>query len=169
MPKQLSIYTLDEFKQGSFYDRLIMAEVEPNRFELTDREEKRYRDMKEAFALVHDTIETSVAIKKIREHIPRFEGYSEAKKLYDDVIGHYGRFLDVNKQYRKALVIERMYRIAQMLEEEGKLDEAINAFMKAAQIDGLDKMIDTTKPQDLRLPEFIKMTSNPAVLRLKEN
>ena len=116
-PTSLQIYSQRDFQEADKLDRIYMSELEPDKFCLTDTEEKYYKKLIEAYQLVFEEISEANAIRLIRAQVTEFESLTSANRLLNDVQSYFGRFFNKNKNYRRAILVEKFYALGAQAEE----------------------------------------------------
>lgn len=169
----LTIYTPTDFKNASKLDRILMSEMQPEKFSLTDYEERYLNDLREAYALVGDELSESVALKRIRIEIEGYESYVAASKLLQDVQTYWRNFIVKNKEYKQGIAAAKMYALAQQAEELANdiedLDLVSRMYERAAKLEGLDKVEQLSiNPADIQIGDVI-ITSDISALRAEED
>ena len=168
---KLTLYTQADFNSASKLDRILMSEMEPNKFALLDLEEKYLGKIREAFVLVGEELQENVALKKIRERITGYESYSQASKLLNDTLQYYNNFIPKNRAYKLSLVISKLYGLAEKANEQAQTIEDFDAVSKmlerAARLEGLDKIQHGLNAADIQIGDVI-ITSNVKALQAEE-
>ena len=170
---KLTLYTRADFNNASKLDRILMAEMEPHLYYLHDYEERYLSDLREAYALIGDELSEGVALKRIRAEIVGYESYAAASKLLQDVQVYWRSFITKNKDYKQAVVVARMYALAEKAEEMAltvaEFDIVSKMLERAAKIEGLDKVEAVTlNADDIQIGDVI-ITSDVSALRAEEN
>jgi hypothetical protein len=169
---KLTIYTQTDFRHAPKLDRILMSEMEPQKFVLHDYESQYLHDLREAYALIGEELSEGVAIKRIRSEIVGYESYAAASKLLHDVQAYWHCFLSKNREYKQAIVVNKMYALAQKAEEKAENIEDFDAVSKmyerAAKMEGLDKVEHLAiNPADIQIGDVI-ITSDIAALKAEE-
>lgn len=176
----MTIYSNAEFRKAERLERIYMAMMEPERFEhLLEFEEDDYRrKLEQAYQSCFKELSPAVAINFIQKNIAGCETLYKAKRVLDDMTIVFGRFLDKNKSFQKALVVERMYNsyerlksYADILHDDGNIaaaaemeEKAMLVLEKAAKMDGVDKIVTGMNAKDFVLPEVL-VSSDARILK----
>lgn len=169
---KLTIYTPIDFKNGSKLDRIMMAEMQPEKFMLSDYEQRYLEDLREAYGLVSDELSEGVAVVKIRNLMIGYESYAAAAKLLSDMQEYWRRFISKNKEYKQGMVAAKIYALAKKAEDIAETVEELDLVTKmlerAAKLEGLDKIADLgINPDDIQIGDVI-ITSDIRALRAEE-
>lgn len=168
---RMRLYTQADFKAAGKLDRILMSEMQPNIFALSDYEDKYLHILRQAFALCGDELNENVAISKIRATIVGYENYTVAAKLLNDVQLYWRNFIQKNKDYKLALVVVRMYALAEKAKEAAvtidDFDTASRMLERAARLEGLDKIQQGLNAADIQIGDVI-ITSDIKALEMEE-
>lgn len=150
-----------------------MSEMQPERFCLTDYETRYLNDLREAFALIGEELSDSVALKRIRAVMVGYESYAAASKLLQDVQVYWRNFITKNKDYKQAIVVAKLYALANKAEDIAETIEDFDLVSKmierAAKMEGLDKVETLAlNPDDIQIGDVI-ITSDVSALKAEEN
>lgn len=184
MSKRLSkieIYSQADFQKADRIGRLRMHMIEPDKFVLNNSDDEYYRQLNQAYQLVFEELRQSVAIRAIQEAIPGAESWFKANAILRDIYELFAPFLVKNKDLRRAILVEKMYAMAQIAEskahgvtkdeETGEEYEWANSewmliaerlYSQAAKLEGLDQHESAVlDPDEIQIPA-IEITSDPA-------
>jgi hypothetical protein len=180
-PRKIEIYSIEDFKKAPLLDRIRMYMIEPERFDLNDRDYQYYRKLNQAFQIVFEEVAEGAAIKMIQMAVEGCENLVIAKKVLADCFELFGPMIKKNKDMRRAILVEKMYELAAKAEKNAHFttnDEngvpkhhfdaewmqiAANLYEKAGKFEGLDKHdVPILNPDDLEIPELI-ITPDPQV------
>jgi hypothetical protein len=180
-PRKIEIYSIEDFKKAPLIDRIRMYMIEPERFDLNDRDFQYYRKLNQAFQIVFEEVAEGAAIKMIQMAVEGCENLVIAKKVLADCFELFGPMVKKNKDMRRAILVEKMYELAAKAEKNAHWSEndengvpqmrfdkdwmeiAANLYEKAGKFEGLDKHdVPILNPDDLEIPELI-ITPDPQV------
>lgn len=175
--RRLKTYSHRDFKEADQLGKIQMYIMQPEMFDLCDRDFKYYQMLLKAYHGCFQNLRTSESIKWIQANIPTAEDYTKAVRIYNQTCDLFGRFVDKNKSLRQALLVEKMYEDAEMIRKLAKklldqedyfaaattMEKANLIREKAAKMEGLDKMPANFNPEEFSLPEVI-ITSDPRAL-----
>lgn len=186
-PSQIEIYSLEDFNKSDRIGRIRMHMIEPERFALNDQDEEYYRQLQQAYQLVFEELRQSIAIKAIQEAIPGAESWHRANRILLDIYELFAPFLKKNKELRRAILVEKLYMMADVAEKKAIFEYTDSAGVKhqgadqewmviaerlysqAGKFEGLDEhdtaLID---PDEIQIPS-IEITSDPAAFLAAQN
>lgn len=165
--KSLRIYSHKDFSKADRIDRIKMHLVEPDRFTLFEHEEDYLRKLTQAYQQCFNELRQSEAVTWIQNNIHGCETWYKANRVFDDMTLVFGHFVNKNLEYRRQIVVERLYFYAAKLEEAENWEAAAKVSEKAAKLEGLDKILPDFDPDAFEFPE-IEVNSNPETLRLMQ-
>lgn len=170
---KLTIYTQTDFREASKLDRILMSEMQPEKFCLDDYEDRYLNDLRNAYALVGEELSEGVALRRIRTEVVGYESYAAASKLLQDMQVYWRSFITKNKDYKQAIVVTKMYALAEKAEElaetVGDFDIISKMLERAAKIEGLDKVETLAmNPADIQIGDVI-ITSDVSALKAEES
>lgn len=186
-PSQIEIYSLEDFKKADRIGRIRMHMIEPERFALNDQDDEYYRQLQQAYQLVFEEMRQSVAIKAIQEAIPGAESWHRANRILLDIYELFAPFLKKNKELRRAILVEKLYMMADVAEKKAIFEYtdsdgvkhqgadqewmviAERLYTQAGKFEGLDEH-DTTliDPDEIQIPH-IEITADPAAFLAAQN
>lgn len=177
--KKIEVYSLADFNKATRLDRIRMHMIEPERFQLDYDDQDYYEGMQKAYHMVFDNMRESQAVKMIQNEITGFETWYKAKRLLSDVQLLFGEFVEKNRDLRRAILVEKLYRMAEKAEQRAiftDIDEngieteyadkewielAAKLYTDAAKIEGLDQhQVPMVNPDEIVIPA-IEITSDP--------
>ncbi len=130
---KLTTYSKDDWENADRLTRMRMYLVEPQRFELTDRDWKHLERVKTAFYLSVDEVSRGAVVGKIRALEPEIS-LAFANQLYDEAQELFGSFTRVNHLLTKAKIIEKLSILADKA--------AANCVVKIDGINGSEEVVD---------------------------
>jgi hypothetical protein len=173
---RIEIYSIKQFTEANRLDRIRMHMIEPERFELNNPDWEYYQALQQAFALVYNELRESVAVQAIRSNIAGYDNFATAQNLLRDCLTLYGSFMVKNKDARRAMMLEKLYELAEIaqrkaveFEDPEWMELAGNLYAKAAAIEGLDKHEQSMPdPDELQIPA-LEITSDPTAFLESQN
>lgn len=163
-----TLYKEKDFKAASRNDRFYMCILEPKmEAYLPDRDRDYFSQLKACFVLCAEEVSQSVAIKKIQNTLTKDGRNDSAHKLYKDMCEVYGKITKRNKAFAKVVLVEKLYALAALAEQNvsekptpEELDIVAKIYERAAKIEGLDKEETLFDAQEITIPE-IHITNDP--------
>lgn len=137
LPRQA--FGKDDFKVADRFGRMYMYMVQPNDFELTDRDEKYFKKLKWVYPLLCEG-KPRHHVKKMILELDGGIWANQAEGLIKDAERLFANFSKVNKSLLRGIYREKMLSLASLIEEEFCVPQTM---VKPDEND-LDKEITTT-------------------------
>lgn len=115
LPRQA--FGQDDFKVADRFGRMYMRMVQPNDFELNDRDEKYFKKLKWVYPLLADG-RPRQHVKKMIVEIDGGIWANQAEALIKDAEKLFASFSKVNKTLLRGIYREKMLGLASLIEEE---------------------------------------------------
>jgi hypothetical protein len=168
------LFTEKDFKdKKDRLDRIKMSIIEPSLEEYLNNDDFTYaQKLHQAFALTYSDYEMTNAVKMIQSQLEGgMMSLPAAKSIYNDMCAVYDDFLAKNKKLEKARLVEKLYKLGKLAEEKADtaqdFDYVSKIYERAAKLDGLYDVIDDLPDMSqLKLPEIIELSSDPALLEV---
>jgi len=159
-------YSDADWKKASRIERFFIYMQEPDRFALTETEYRYFENVQQAFHIVSKKLSLAASINMILESktIRGIDTWYAASKLVNDVQELYGNIIKRNKDFQRAMIIEKLTKLYKKANKEGNITEARRCLMGIAKIDRLDEPDEHVfDPSTFLIPAPI-FTSDPKAL-----
>lgn len=158
------VFTQGEFDRSGRLERLYIHMLDPQ-FHLNDTEERLLSDLKRVFELISDKVSRADGIQAIMGDFGCTRAH--AANLFAEASDLFGRMLQVNKKYDRAVIREKLAKLsekAEMNEEYGEARKCLEAIVK------LDNLFDQEEApvQERQEPAQVFFTNDPKVLEIGE-
>jgi hypothetical protein len=165
---------IDLFKKALRADKMRLCVS--NRYfvhYLSNAETNCFKALELAFCLLPVCTSTMDLVRHIRDKIPMYENYSQAKGLADLVTYAYGDVLKQNKrldnliyvQFQQALA-EKAAALAERNRDPKVMEIASKIAQRAAEAGGYDRPTEQTEVS--KIPQLIVVTSDTRVLKAQQ-
>lgn len=158
------LFTEAEYAAADPVERIYMHLLQPDELQLNKYDAQRLDYLKTAFAIA---CEEASGFERIRKFMAA-SGLSErqSQQYLLDAITLFGDVLKVNKDLEKAVIREKLIKLAQLAHEKGDYETELKCWTQITKLYGLDKPDPADKPKKARFTEVI-FTNNPRVLKIE--
>jgi hypothetical protein len=115
MRKKDVVFSQDEFDNAGRIDRLYMAMIQPDDFVLSHNEQEHFNILTRAYPIICTGRPPHIVIAQISALEDKWS--SQAFKVYKESQDLYGRFEEVNTRVMRGIFINKMTKLAQMMED----------------------------------------------------
>lgn len=158
------VFTEAEYAAADPVERIYMHLLQPDELHLNKYDAQRLDYLKTAFAIA---CEEASGFERIRK-MTAVTGLSErnAHQYILDSIRLFGDVLKVNKDLEKAVIREKLIKLAELAHEKKDYETELKCWTQITKLFGLDKPDQADKPKKPRIVEVI-FTNNPNVLKIQ--
>ena len=154
-------YSWKEFKAASRLERIHIHMMHPSDFYLHDNEMQHLDRMRTAFSVLSSSLSRLEAVKKLTDLIPEISRTS-IYTLINDTKDVFGRMLQVNKEFDRFAVGEKLLDLYRMNLEDGDYEECRKCLEAYAKLHKLDQE-EVAALENIQLPDLV-FTSDPSAL-----
>jgi hypothetical protein len=156
------IFTEKDWKDADQLDRIYMHILEPNRWELSFRDQDKLDLLRETWAIMSKKATWTSRLKLMQQVVDAPEGV--ISKLYRDAQHVFGDLMAVDIETELSASYQRFMKMYEKAQEVGDFEAA-----RRCQGDALKvlQMIEDRKPKQARVYAEISFTDNPQALRAR--
>lgn len=172
---KIEVYTDTDFKNASTLERFALHMQEPDRFELTDSEDKHLELLRQAFAILCKDDTYGSAAKKIKKIDPYISD-RRSIKIINEARALFGDSIKTNRTADRFFRIERLKAVIKKMEKilNSKFEETADKIEAAKVIERCQRTIGTFQgvhihdasaidPDTIKLPS-VRFTTSPKAL-----
>lgn len=159
--QDVHLYNHEKFKRAGRIHRLHIHMTDPDRFKLENHEQRLLVRLNEAWSLIKNIGVRGDAIDTIMAHFKCTR--VQAGHYYEDTTELYGSMMNGDRDYERLFLRDKFYKLYEMAEAKGDIQEARQCLAMIAKLDGLDQKPGTTAPRAPEIPQPV-FTNNPNAL-----
>jgi hypothetical protein len=157
------LFTEAEYSVADPLERIYMHLLQPDELKLNMYDELRLKNLKIAFAIACEEGSHFTRIKKVSEALD--VNSRNAQKWIADSLLLFADILKVNKDLEKAVIREKLVKLAEKANERGDYETELKAWQTVTKLFGLDKPEPDSKPKKAKFAQVI-FTNNPNALKI---
>lgn len=159
--KKSRLFSQQEFDSADRIGKIFISLVQPGKFVLNDRDETYLERLRQVWAIMVEQNTQRDRIKLISEAVQINE--RSVRDLMRDAQYLFGDILQVDSEFEKALLAERLWILHDKARDDGDYETAGKMLERIIKLKGYDREDGGIKREDLVLPE-ITFTNNPKAL-----
>jgi hypothetical protein len=160
------VFTQGEFDRSGRLERLLIHMLDPQ-FHLNPTEERQLSELTRVYELIGDKISRAESIQAIINDFQCTRAH--AANLFADSSRLYGQMLRVDKKYDRAVIREKLARLAEKAETADDLAESRKCYEAIVKLDALHEHEDEdAKPATDTAPTQVVFTSVTKTLELSK-
>lgn len=159
--KKSRLFSQEEFDLADRIGKIFISLVQPGKFTLSDRDETYLDRLRQVWAIMVEQNVQRDRIKLISEAVEINE--RSVRDLMRDAQYLFGDILQVDSEFEKAILAERLWILHDKASEAEDYETAGKMLERIIKLKGYDREDGGIKREDLNLPE-ITFTDNPKAL-----